>query len=114
MRQVSASKVEEIALPWSEGLLSAKISQKSGRTVAMVPELGLHCYGASQTEAVFRLFTSLLKYYSQLRSLKGRLTMKGELHLQLLSIWVKGIENKMKIPNIENKLLCMGSGVKLS
>lgn len=89
------TKVTNVALPWSNGLLSARLWKSGRRTVVGVPELGLHCYGASQPEAVFRLFTTLLKYYRQLNSYPERLGDKGWQHLQLLREWVQAIENKM-------------------
>lgn len=72
------------------------------RTVAGVPELGLHCYGSSQPEAVFRLFTSLLKYYRQLKTFRSRLTQRGLDHLELLTAWVNHIEEHMKAPSLDN------------
>jgi hypothetical protein len=107
MRQLKANRGSEVSLPWSDGLLSARISHRGGRTIAGVPELGLHCYGNSQTEAVFRLFTTLLKYYRQLKTFRGRLGVKGELHLQLLSSWVEAIENKMKLKVEEKKVVAL-------
>jgi len=105
MRQVRKTHVSEVALPWSDGLLSARIKQVGERTVALVPELGLHCYGSSQTEAVFRLFTILLKYYRQLHSHQIRLNEKGKEHLKLLSVWVEGIESRMKMSSDERQIL---------
>jgi hypothetical protein len=72
-----------------------------------VPELGLHCYGATEPEAVFRLFTSLLKYYRQLRTYKTRLGEKGLEHLNLLRGWVESIEDRMKAPSIDNRVVAM-------
>jgi hypothetical protein len=110
MRQERATRVNEVALPWSDGLLSARISLRGERTVASVPELGLLCYGNSKTEAVFRLFTTLLKYYRQLKAFRGRLGEKGKTHLALLSIWVEGIENKMKFSSAEKAVVAIGRG----
>lgn len=110
MRQERATRLNEVALPWSDGLLSARISYKGERTIASVPELGLLCYGNSQTEAVFRLFTTLLKYYRQLKAHHGRLGSKGQMHLALLSIWVEGVENKMKLPSAEKATVATGKG----
>ncbi len=92
---------KDVALPWSEGLMSARIWSVGAKTIAAVPELGLHCYGASQEEAVFRLFTTLLKYYRQLKTFESRVSQRGLLHLTLLSTWVQSIENKMKIRSLE-------------
>jgi hypothetical protein len=85
----------EVALPWSEGMLSARLWMVGKRTVVGVPELGLHCYGSSQSEAVFRLFTTLLKYYRQLKAHPKRLSQRGLNHLELLRGWVSHIENRM-------------------
>jgi len=108
MRQEKATRLNEVALPWSDGLLSARISYKGERTIASVPELGLLCYGNSQTEAVFRLFTTLLKYYRQLKAYKGRLSSKGNLHLSLLAVWMEGIENKIKLSATEKTPVAIG------
>lgn len=100
----------EVALPWSDGTLSARLWKARGRVVVGVPELGLHCYGASEPEAVFRLFTSLLKYYRQLRTFKARLSEKGLSHLDLLRGWVESIEDRMKAPSIDNRVVAMSRG----
>jgi len=102
MRQSNKANVHEVALPWSDGSLSARLWVVGERTVVGVPELGLHCYGASQTEAVFRLFTSLLKYYRQLKTFRHRLSERGLEHLELLSGWVAHIEDRMKAPSVSN------------
>ena len=96
MRPANISDIREVALPWSQGLLSARLWQVGERTVAGVPELGLHCFGKCETEAVFRLFSTLLKYYRQLKANEGQLKAKGKDHLELLSRWIEGIEQKMK------------------
>src|ERR1700738_1702317 len=101
MKQIKRSEVHEVALPWSDGTLSARLWHAGERTVVGVPELGLHCYGNSQTEAVFRLFTSLLKYYRQLKLFRNRLPARGLEHLELLSGWVQSIEDRMKAPTLE-------------
>lgn len=75
--------------------MSARLWQTRGLTAAGVPELGLYCYGRSQSEAVFRLFTFLLKYYRQLKAFQSRLPVRGLEHLQLLKVWVAAIEEKM-------------------
>ena len=74
------------------------------QTVVGVPELGLHCYGSTQSEAVFRLFNSLLKYYRQLKSFPNRLSKKGHEHLDLLSCWVSHIEERMKAPSVDSNI----------
>ncbi len=90
--------IQDVELPFSKGLLSAKMwrSEKAlGKVVVGVPELGLHCYGDSQQEAGFRLFSALLKYYGQLKENKDKLTEKGIKHLELLSTWVQSIESRL-------------------
>jgi len=87
--------IRDVALPWSDGSLSARLWQSRGRIVVGVPELGLHCYGSTQSEAVFRLFSSLLKYYRQLKAYKTRLSVRGLEHLRLLAGWVESVERKM-------------------
>lgn len=95
------SEVHVVALPWSDGLLSARLWNVGERTVVGVPELGLHCYGKSQPEAILRLFSALLKYYRQLKTFKSRLSAQALVHLDLLTIWVNGIEKKMTMPSAE-------------
>jgi hypothetical protein len=108
MKQIKKSEVHEVALPWSDGTLSARLWHAGTRTVVGVPELGLHCYGNSQTEAVFRLFTSLLKYYRQLKLFKNRLPERGLQHLELLTGWVQSIEERMKAPTLESNVVSIG------
>jgi hypothetical protein len=96
------SPVQIVALPWSDGSLSARLWKVGERTVVGVPELGLHCYGGSQSEAVFRLFTTLLKYYRQLRAFEKRLPERALQHLELLSFWVRAIEKKMSVNSDES------------
>ena len=84
-----------VSLPWSDGLLTANLWNVGKKTVVGVPELGLHCYGKSQSEAVLRLFSSLLKYYRQLKAHKSRLSERALKHLDLLTHWVQGIEQRM-------------------
>ena len=98
MKRQKNAFIREVALPWSDGSLSARLWMSGDRTVVGVPELGLHCYGASQPEAVFRLFNSLLKYYRQLKTYKSRLGERGLQHLELLTGWVNHIEERMKAP----------------
>ncbi len=95
MKREKPIKIREVALPWSDGSLSARLWQSGKRIVVGVPELGLHCYGSSQPEAVFRLFTSLLKYYRQLKAHQERLGEKGLEHLRLLRHWVESVEQRM-------------------
>jgi hypothetical protein len=102
MKRTKESEVYMVGLPWSSGCLSAKLWKVGNRTVVGVPELGLHCYGRSQPEAVFRLFTSLLKYYRQLKAFKTQLPQKALQHLELLTIWVSAIEKKMKVQTDES------------
>lgn len=112
MNQSTIDGFREVALPWSDGTLSARLWRSRGRVVVGVPELGLHCYGASEPEAVFRLFTSLLKYYRQLRTFKTRLGEKGLAHLDLLKGWVESIEDRMKAPSIDNRVVAISRGRK--
>src|SRR6516162_1471066 len=107
MRQSKTGYMKEVALPWSDGMLSARLWQSGKRTIAGVPELGLHCYGDSQTEAVFRLFTTLLKYYRQLKAFKSRLSRRGLEHFELLSGWVESIEGKIKAQPEKTKVLVL-------
>lgn len=95
MKHKNRLVIRDVALPWSDGYLSAKLWQVGNRIVVGVPELGLHCYGASQSQAVFRLFTVLIKYYRQLKSHRSKLNARGSEHLQLLSIWIAAIERRM-------------------
>lgn len=95
MKRSKPELIRDVALPWSDGSLSARLWRSRDRYVVGVPELGLHCYGESESEAVFRLFSALLKYYRQLRSYKNRLGERGLEHLKLLSVWVEGVERRM-------------------
>lgn len=90
--------IKDVELPFSKGLLSAKMwrsNKAQGKVIVGVPELGLHCYGETEAEAAFRLFSALLKYYSQLKDHKDKLSAKGISHLELLSHWVESIENRL-------------------
>ena len=98
-----------VPLPWSEGVLTARQWQVGEKTVVGVPELGLHCVGKSQSEAAFRLFTALLKYYRQLKNFKCRLSGKALIHLDLLSHWVNGIEKKMTLQDYQNETVSSSS-----
>jgi len=95
------SDLRVVTLPWSDGLLSARLWNVGDRTVVGVPELGLHCYGKSQPEALLRLFSALLKYYRQLKTFKSRLSANALVHLDLLTHWVNGIEHKMTAQSTE-------------
>lgn len=110
MSRTTIDGYREVALPWSDGTLSARLWKSRERYVVGVPELGLHCYGATEPEAVFRLFTSLLKYYRQLRAFKSRLGDKGLEHLDLLRGWVESIEDRMKAPAIDNRVVAFSRG----
>lgn len=59
-----------------------------------VPELDILCTGKSQSEAVFRLFTNLLKYYNQLKD-QAVLSEREQQHMSLLKDWVEGVERRM-------------------
>jgi hypothetical protein len=107
MKQNNRSDVHEVALPWSDGTLSARMWHAGERTVAGVPELGLHCYGNTQSEAVMRLFTALLKYYRQLKQYRNRLPERGIEHLELLSKWVSSIEDRMRAPKLDGNVVEM-------
>ena len=86
---------QEVSLPFSNGLLSARLWKAHDKFVVGVPSLGIHCYGASSEEAAFRLFTSLLKYYRQLKQNQSKITEKGKRDLVTLTDWVAEIEKKM-------------------
>jgi hypothetical protein len=62
-----------------------------------VPELDILCTGKSQSEAVFRLFTTLLKYYQELKNSKEPLDDRQQEHMRLLSDWVVSVEEKMTL-----------------
>lgn len=98
MAKPGLTLIKDVELPFSKGLLSAKLwrSEKiQGKVVVGVPQLGLHCYGDTEAEAGFRLFSALLKYYTQLKDNKPKLSGKGLDHLTLLSVWVDSIESRM-------------------
>lgn len=100
MRSNGRKLIQDVALPWSDGSLSARMWQAGKRVVVGVPELGLHCYGTTQSEAVFRLFTSLLKYYRQLKKNRAKLNDRGVEHLRLLRKWVEAVEIRMVDPAV--------------
>lgn len=95
MKRERPVKLTDVALPWSDGSLSARLWQRGTKVVVGVPELGLHCFGSSQPEAVFKLFTCLVKYYRQLKAHKKKLGARGLEHLHLLTGWVESIEKRM-------------------
>lgn len=100
MKSKKISSMREVPLPFSDGLLSAKLWQTADargnvRFVVGVPELGLSCFGNSDTEASFRLFSALTKYYRQLLMHQDKLGTKGQAHLVILTRWINGIEERM-------------------
>lgn len=98
MTEAGATNTRNVALPWSEGCMSARISQKGKRFVVSVPELDLCCYGRSQSEAVLRLFSTLLKYHNELSKLTEPLSSRQQEHFELLKPWMRSIENRMTAP----------------
>ncbi|MBX3077184.1 hypothetical protein KF707_12865 [Candidatus Obscuribacterales bacterium] len=111
-RVTDTASIREVALPFSDGLLSARLWKAGERNVVGVPELGLHCYGVSESEAVFRLFTTLLKYYRQLKQHEDRLGERGLSHLAHLKNWVAGIEKRMTSSPIESRLVSLRSRLR--
>ncbi len=105
MKRAQTETFREVALPFSDGLLSARLWKSGERNVVGVPELGLHCYGDTESEAVFRLFTTLLKYYRQLKAHEDRLGERGLNHLEQLKVWVAGIEKRMTASGSESRLV---------
>lgn len=95
MTESKVTNVWNVALPWSDGSLSAKLWLKGKRVVVGVPELDILCTGKSQSEAVFRLFTMLLKYHNELKSTKEPLSERQQEHMRLLKIWMRSVENRM-------------------
>ena len=95
MSNNSLEPISNVALPWSDGSMSAKMWQKGSGVMVSVPELDLCCYGRSQSEAVLRLFTNLLKYHNELKALQN-LSSRQETHFELLKVWIKSVENKMR------------------
>jgi hypothetical protein len=94
MQSKNLENVWNLPVPWSDGSLSARLWQKGKGVMVSVPELDICCYGKSQSEAVLRLFTNLLKYYNELKE-KDKLSDRQETHFKLLKVWVKGVEKKM-------------------
>ncbi|MCA0313097.1 MAG: hypothetical protein LCH63_04550 [Candidatus Melainabacteria bacterium] len=109
--------IREVPLPFSNGLLSAKFwrtetpqtakgSQSKTlpsqtRYIAYVPELGLSSFGLTDSEASFRLFTTLIKYYRQLKANQDKLGERGLNHLELLKDWMSGIEERMTVKQVD-------------
>ena len=108
MKSKECTETKVVSLPWSNGNMSAKLWTVGEKTIACVPELGLHCYGASQSEVLFRLFTVLLKYYRQLKLHRSRLGERGRAHLDLLSDWINGVEDRMRLRNIDREPVIAG------
>lgn len=99
--------IKEVPLPFSNGLLSAKLFEVNSRFVVTVTELGLSCWGKSESEASFRLFTTLIKYFRQLNAHQDKLNDKALLHLSILREWMNGIEEHMREPQ-PRKLVLVG------
>jgi hypothetical protein len=95
MTEPKAEKVWNVELPWSDGSLSAKLWRKGKRVVVGVPELDILCTGKSQSEAVFRLFTMLLKYHQELKSAVHPLDDRQTEHMRLLKDWIRSVERRM-------------------
>ena len=94
MQSKTLENVWNLPVPWSDGSLSARLWQKGKGIMVSVPELDICCYGRSQSEAVLRLFSNLLKYYNELKDGKN-LSERQCAHLKLLKVWVKGVEKRM-------------------
>ena len=97
MTESQLENVWSVDLPWSAGCMSAKLWQKGKRTVVSVPELGISCYGRSQSEAIFRLFSTLLKYHNELSRSKVVLSDRQQSHFALLERWMKAVESRMTV-----------------
>jgi hypothetical protein len=108
MKSKVCTEAKVVSLPWSNGNMSAKLWSVGKKTIACVPELGIHCYGTSQSEVLFRLFTVLLKYHRQLNIHKARLGKRGQVHLDLLTNWMNGIEERMRLRNFDSDLVIAG------
>lgn len=98
MEPMKVENMWNVSLPWSDGTLSARMWRKGTGLMVGVPELDIFCYGKSETEAVMRLFSSLLKYYNDLKSRRNALSERQREHFDLLKIWVQGVEKKMTAP----------------
>lgn len=97
MSEPGLKEVWNVDLPWSNGCMSARMWQKDKRTVVSVPELDICCYGKSQSEAVLRLFTNLLKYYNELSRTRTPLTERQQAHFELLKKWMRSVEDRMTV-----------------
>lgn len=75
--------------------MSAKLWVKGKRVVVGVPELDILCTGKSQSEAVFRLFTTLIKYYQELKGKGTDLSEREQVHMDLLKDWMESVERRM-------------------
>lgn len=80
--------------------MSARLWQKGRGVMVSVPELDIACYGKSQSEAILRLFSNLLKYYNHLKSLDQPLNARQEEHFEVLKIWVRAVERRMCAPEV--------------
>jgi hypothetical protein len=94
MPSKNLENVWNLPVPWSDGSLTARLWQKNRGIMVSVPELDICCYGRSQSEAVLRLFSNLLKYYNELKD-RDDLSERQNAHLKLLKVWVRGVEKKM-------------------
>lgn len=101
MTDTKVENVWNVALPWSDGCMSARLWRKGKGVIVSVPEVGISCYGKSQSEAILRLFSNLLKYYNELKSGSKPLGARQEEHLEILSVWVRSVEHRMcAAPNL--------------
>lgn len=100
MTDTKAENVWNVALPWSDGCMSARLWRKGKGVIVSVPEVGISCYGKSQSEAILRLFSNLLKYYNQLKSERKSLGSRQLEHLQILTVWVRSVEQRMCAPEL--------------
>jgi hypothetical protein len=94
MTEAKATTEWNVELPWSDGTMSAKLWIKGKRIVVGVPELDILCTGKTQSEAVFRLFSNLLKYYQDLKA-RPELDDRQQEHMRLLTVWVESVQRKM-------------------
>jgi hypothetical protein len=96
MTEAKTTAEWNVELPWSDGTMSAKLWIKGKRIVVGVPELDILCTGKTQSEAVFRLFTTLLKYYKDLKAVP-KLDERQQEHMRLLTVWVESVQRKMTL-----------------
>lgn len=101
MSESRLKEVWNVDLPWSNGCMSARMWQKDKRIVVSVPELDICCYGKSQSEAILRLFTNLLKYYNELNKRRSPLTDRQQAHFELLKKWMRSVEERMTVQEPE-------------